>query len=124
MVTDVGEEPVRTPAPDPRKPVNNDRRRRHLRALPDLESADRFETVRTIGGGTPGNGIPRSVREDMEQAAELWESLRADGKQLRYEVNPDSGHVSVELCDLEGARLRAVPLVEALGSGDDGTSAA
>src|SRR4051812_32425191 len=101
MVTDLRNDQQGRRSSTFKEPVNNEPRRRHLRALPDLESADRFETVRTIGGGMPSR-VPRSVRDEMEQAAELWESLRADGKQLRYEVNPESGRVSVELCDLEG----------------------
>jgi hypothetical protein len=107
---------------NPKEPVNNDLRRRHLRAVPDPESPDRFETVRSIDGAAAT--MPQSVREDIEQAAELWESLQGDGKQLRYEVDAGSGRVSVELCDLDGARLRAVPLAEALGAGDDHTPAA
>jgi hypothetical protein len=60
----------------------------------------------------------------MSEAAELWESLRADGKQLRYEVDSASGRVSVELCDLQGAHLHAVPLADALGACGDDFSAA
>jgi len=74
--------------------------------------------VRTIGNEIFGD-VPPSVRTEMEEAAELWEALRADGKQLRYDVDADSGRVSVELCDLDGVRLRAVPLDEALGGGGD-----
>ena len=68
--------------------------------------------------------MPDSLRADMSDAAELWESLRADGKQLRYEVDSDSGRVSVELCDLQGTHLHAVPLADALGAPDDDSPAA
>jgi hypothetical protein len=100
--------------------VNNNPRRRHLHAVPDPEPGDRFATVRSIGG----DPVPQSIRAEMLQAAELWESLHDDGKQLRYEVDPDSGRVSVDLFDLDGDRLRAVPLADALGAGDDDSPAA
>jgi hypothetical protein len=77
--------------------------------------------VRSISGG---DGVPEAVRGDIARAAELWESLRADGKQLRYEIDAESGRVSAELRDLEGAQLHLVPLAEALGAGDDSSPAA
>ena len=104
--------------------MNNNPRRRHLHAVPDPESSDRFETVRSIGGGAIGDPVPEFVRTEMLHASELWESMHDDGKQLRYDVDADSGRVSVELYGLDGDRLRAVPLAEALGAGDDDSPAA
>ena len=101
--------------------MNPEPRRRHLQILPDPEA--RFDSVRGIGDNA-GDVIPQSLRADMSDAAELWESLHADGKQLRYEVDSVSGRVAVELCDLQGVRLRAIPLAEALGAPDDDRPAA
>lgn len=104
--------------------MNNNPRRRHLHAVSDPEPGDRFATVGRIGGDVDADPVPQSLRAEMREAAELWESLHDEGKELRYEVDSDSGRVSVELFDLDGGRLRAVPLTEALGAGDDDSPAA
>jgi hypothetical protein len=112
--------------------VTSEPRPRHLRALPDLDEADqypdsagrRFDDVPRIGAPGLADAIPNTVWDEISRAADVWESLRDDGKQLHYDVDEQTGRVSVELRDLGGATLRSVSLVEALGTGDDDSPAA
>jgi hypothetical protein len=110
--------------------VTLESRRRHLRVVPSLDDANPdsagpgIDDVPRIGLLAAPEPFPDYVWEEIEQAAGVWESLRDDGKQLRYDVDAESGRVLVELCDLSGAPLRPVSLVEALGTDDDDSSAA
>jgi hypothetical protein len=128
--------PARTPASDPKdlESVTLEPRRRHLRVVsdPDEAAADPnaasaehgAEDLPRIGPRGAAESIPDSVWEEISRAAGVWESLREDGRQLRYDIDESSGRVLVELCDLDGSALRPVSLVEALGTGDDDSPAA
>lgn len=96
---------------------------RHLRALPDSRSAahrsHRFKPARRTWGSAEPEPIPDFVREEMSQAAELWQSLQDDGKRLQYEIDELTGRVIAELRDLDGTLRGPVALTQALGAADD-----
>ena len=56
---------------------------------------------------------PPSVLEDMHAAARVAEDLRAQARELHFELTP-SGGVAVQVRDLEGNVIRTIPPAHAL----------
>lgn len=59
--------------------------------------------------------MPDFLGEEMIRAARLADDLAERGLQLRYDKDARSGRIVCTLCTAEGARVRDVPLTEALG---------
>ena len=51
---------------------------------------------------------PAEVLEEMKVAAQAHDRLAAAGQRLRFELDPESGGVSIMLTDTEGTPLSAV----------------
>ena len=77
----------------------------------EIETARRARSAR----------IPDEVREEMEAAAELYERLLDEGRQIRFDQI--RGRVMASLCDLEGNLIQPLTLREAIGF-DEGPDAA
>jgi hypothetical protein len=79
---------------------------------------------RDEGAGSPPDGLegpPPDVLEEMGLAAEVYERLADRGREVRFRLDPPTGRVSVEIHDLEGKMLYAIPPNRALdiASGED-----
>ena len=56
---------------------------------------------------------PPAVLEDMHVAAQAYQELRAQQRELHFEVT-DGGHVAVQVRDLDGNVIRTIPAAKAL----------
>jgi hypothetical protein len=56
---------------------------------------------------------PPAALEDMHAAARVYQELRANQRELHFEVN-DAGHVAVQVRDLDGNVIRTIPAAKAL----------
>lgn len=59
-------------------------------------------------------GPPPEVQAEVRAAARAANRLHEMGRQLRFEPDPESGRVRVEVRDMDGNVLRRIPLTEAL----------
>jgi hypothetical protein len=50
----------------------------------------------------------------VDEAALVWEGLHADGRELHFDLDPQSGRLTIEMRDLEGRVMTAVSPSEAL----------
>ena len=57
---------------------------------------------------------PPEVHEAMGVAAQAYDELQADGRQMRFKVNEGTGKLVVEIHDLHGNLLFQVPASKAL----------
>jgi FlaG protein len=57
---------------------------------------------------------PPSVWREVDHASRVWESLRAQGRELHFEHDEKSGRVVIQVRDLDGNVLRTVPPSEAV----------
>lgn len=53
--------------------------------------------------------LPPELRVQVRDASRRWEELRAMGRELRFEQDPDSGRLVVEVRDLEGRVISKLP---------------
>jgi hypothetical protein len=75
-----------------------------------------------VTGAAP---IPEHVRDEMEAAAQLWQELRAERKEPRFDGPDADGRFRTVLGDLDGPERRVVSLHQALVPyGDDDPDAA
>jgi hypothetical protein len=44
----------------------------------------------------------------VDEAAGVWEDLHADGRELHFDLDPQSGRLTIEMRDLEGNGMTAV----------------
>jgi hypothetical protein len=56
---------------------------------------------------------PPSAVADMQKAAQVWEELRAQKRELHFETTPN-GRVIVQVRDLDGNVIRTIPPAHAL----------
>jgi hypothetical protein len=73
----------------------------------EIETARRARSAR----------IPDDVREEMEAAAELYERLLDEGRQIRFDQI--RGRIMASLCDLEGNLIHPLTLREAVEFHED-----
>jgi hypothetical protein len=62
----------------------------------------------------PPEWPPESVWREVDEAAQVWEDLHADGRELHFDLDPQSGRLTIEMRDLEGNVTTAVSPSEAL----------
>lgn len=53
--------------------------------------------------------LPPELPSQVEAAARRWKELRDMGRELRFEPDPQTGRIAVEVRDLDGNLIRAVP---------------
>jgi uncharacterized FlaG/YvyC family protein len=78
-------------------------------ALTDAVQASESVTVDTIASSPPPE-----VHEAMGVAAQAYDRLEAQGRQMRFKVNEGTGKLVVEIHDLHGNLLFQVPASTAL----------
>jgi hypothetical protein len=59
--------------------------------------------------------IPDHVWDEVEAAGRLWQDLRAQDREVRFDTHAVSGRVVASLCDLDGGVVRQLPLRETFG---------
>ena len=68
--------------------------------------------------------IPDHVWDEVEAASQLWQELRAQDREVRFDTHAVTGRVVASLCDLDGGVVRPLPLREAFGADDQGPETA
>lgn len=68
--------------------------------------------------------IPAHLHEELDAAAELWHTLRAEGRAVRFDLPPSGGRVTARLRDLDETVVRTLPLRQAVDFGGDGPQTA
>jgi hypothetical protein len=63
---------------------------------------------------TLAGALPAELATEMATAARRAEELRAQGRELRFEVDPETRRVRCEVRALDGTLIRRIPLREAL----------
>jgi hypothetical protein len=71
------------------------------------EALARVERAMHDGAVEPLEGPPPEVRREMLAAERAWESLAAQGREVRFETGAD-GRVSIELTDRTGRALDVI----------------
>jgi len=64
--------------------------------------------------------IPDHVWDEVEAASRLWQELRDQDREVRFDSHKVSGRVVASLCDLDGDVVRQLPLRETFGFDDPG----
>ncbi len=62
----------------------------------------------------PSEWPPESVWREVDHAAEVWDDLQAQGREVHFEVDRQTGRLSIEMRDLEGSVLSTLSPSEAL----------
>jgi flagellar protein FlaG len=63
---------------------------------------------------------PREVLDAIDAASRAYRLLHAQGRELRFERNPDTGRMSIEVRDLDGNLLRTIPPSKLLDAATEG----
>ena len=84
------------------------------------QPASKVEGADAVRLDTIPSQPPESLKAEMDRAAQRVDELKADGRQLHFTRDKDSGRVVVEVQDLSGNVLRTIPPSKALAvaSGD------
>jgi uncharacterized FlaG/YvyC family protein len=78
------------------------------------QPASKVESADAVRLDTIPSQPPESLRAEMDRAAQRVDELKADGRQLHFTRDKDSGRVVVEVQDLSGNVLRTIPPSKAL----------
>jgi hypothetical protein len=62
----------------------------------------------------PPEWPPESVWGEVDEAARVWADLHADGREVHFDLDPQSGRLTIQMRDLEGHVMTAVSPSEAL----------
>jgi hypothetical protein len=67
------------------------------------------------------DGPPDELLEEIGLAAEIYERLATRGREIRFQLDPPTGRITVEVHDLDGRLLYTIPPSRALeiASGED-----
>jgi hypothetical protein len=68
--------------------------------------------------------IPDQVLDEIDTAAMRAEDLRAHNRAVRFAIDDSTGRVVASLREVDGGVVRALPLREVVGYGDDGPQSA
>jgi len=90
-------------------------------ATPVSASVGPGDFAATLGAARAGNpsaepeisaasGPPAAVREEMAAASRTWDSLAANGQELRFREDPAGGRVHVALHHVSGERIAVLDL--------------
>lgn len=64
---------------------------------------------------------PSEVLDAMQAASRAYQALRAQGRELHFAKNADTGRMTIEVRDLDGNLLRSIPpsrLLDVVTGGD------
>lgn len=84
-------------------------------SAPNDASASRRESrtaavARDVGPtGTIPQSPPQEVLDAMDAASRAYQTLRSQGRELRFAQDADTGRMSIEVFDLDGNLLRTIP---------------
>lgn len=101
--------PIGGPLPGTAAPARGPRAAAPAAAFPQVDAF-----TPTAVDPTLPETIPHELATQISAAARTAADLHARGRELRFEPDPASGRVRVEVRDLDGNVLRQLPLTEAL----------
>jgi uncharacterized FlaG/YvyC family protein len=78
------------------------------------QPASKVESADAVRLDTIPSQPPESLKAEMDRASQRVDELKADGRQLHFSRDKDSGRVVVEVQDLSGNVLRTIPPSKAL----------
>ncbi|HVO54348.1 MAG TPA: flagellar protein FlaG [Solirubrobacterales bacterium] len=79
-----------------------------LPSLPDSPAPDQGSFAERLGAAGEA-GPPPEVQAEVKAAARAADRLHELGRELRFERDPESGDITIEVRDLDGNVLRRVP---------------
>ena len=62
----------------------------------------------------PPEWPPQRVWREVDDAAQVWDDLHAQGHQVHFEIDEESGRVAIEMRDLNGRTLDTLSPSETL----------
>jgi flagellar protein FlaG len=62
-----------------------------------------------VSGDTIPDSPPQEVLDAMDAASRAYQKLRAQGRELRFAQDADTGRLTIEVHDLDGNLLRTIP---------------
>lgn len=62
----------------------------------------------------PPEWPPESVWREVDDAAKVWEELHAQGCEIHFEVDEQSGRLAIEMRDLDGGAVGTLSASEAV----------
>lgn len=69
-------------------------------------------------------GIPDHVLDEIDAAALRAEDLRADNREVRFDMDDSTRRVVASLREVDGGVVRVLPLRDVVGDDDDGPQSA
>jgi flagellar protein FlaG len=84
------------------------------RAVNELTSSPRgvgqAAAAHDVGpSGTVPSSPPQEVLDAMDAASRAYQALRAQGRELRFAQDTETGRMTIEVRDLDGNLLRMIP---------------
>jgi flagellar protein FlaG len=90
--------------------------------LTSLPRAARPAAARDVGpADTIPPAPPQEVLDAMDAASRAYQALRAQGRELRFAQDADTGRMTIEVRDLDGNLLRMIPPSKLLDVATGGT---
>ena len=71
-----------------------------------------LEAARSARRASTPPPIPQQALEEMQAASRLYDELRAQGRQVRFDAHRPDGRVVAELCDTEGNVVHPISLTD------------
>jgi len=62
----------------------------------------------------PRDWPPESVWREVDDAAQVWEELHAQGREIHFEIDEQSGRLAIEMRDLDGGAVGTLSPSEAV----------
>jgi uncharacterized FlaG/YvyC family protein len=85
------------------------------------QPAKKVEGADSVRLDTIPSQPPESLKAEVDRAAQRVDELKADGRQLHFTRDQNSGRVVVEVQDLSGNVLRTIPPSKALDIASGGS---
>jgi uncharacterized FlaG/YvyC family protein len=73
------------------------------------QPTSKVESTDSVRLDTIPSQPPESLHAEMDRAAKRVDELKADGRELRFDRDKDTGRVVVQVRDLDGNVLRTIP---------------
>ena len=68
--------------------------------------------------------FPAHLHDELDAAAGRWHALRADGREVRFDLPPSGGRVTAQLRGLDATVVRTLPLRQVVEFDGDGPQTA
>ena len=85
-----------------------------LQRTSKVQPTDKVESADAVRLDTIPSQPPSDLKAEMDRAAKRVDELKAEGRELHFALDKDTGRVVVEVRDLSGTVLRTIPPSKAL----------